>query len=341
MYRWISLSIFKNDLNKEFNNEINSDKKNKKKKVHQKCKQHKKINENSEKFKKNLNEEFNDEIDNKISDESDDDVFNIKKSEITLINKKKKIMKKCKMKMIKKSSNLKTIKTKSRLKFKLKHHHKTVLNDEKKNFKKKTCLKKHQVNNSLCNSFIILCNFHTDHYVLFNLVKQNIKHFVTSKFKSFSQYDDFTLYMNFKLSWTAFNNEVFQFEIRLNNYTTIITLLILAIKKLHKRHFINFNNTRMIHATCVFLKHAHKKKMLVDDINIDEKIVTEIIYYYIWWRELHCMMSKKSLDANLYQIQLSFKKFKCDEFEFKINFKIMIQYQVDFKQDNIFDLTWN
>ncbi len=50
-------------------------------------------------------------------------------------------------------------------------------------------------------------------------------------------------------------------------------------------------------------------------------------------------MSKKSLDANLYQIQLSFKKFKCDEFEFKINFKIMIQYQVDFKQDNIFDLT--
>ncbi len=64
--------------------------------------------------------------------------------------------------------------------------------------------------------------------------------------------------------------------------------------------------------------------MLVNNINIDEKVVTEIIYYYIWWRELHCMMNKKNLNVNLYQIWLSFKKFKCDEFEFKINFKIII-----------------
>jgi len=51
------------------------------------------------------------------------------------------------------------------------------------------------------------------------------------------------------------------------------------------------------------------------------------------------MMSKKNLDANLYQIRSSFKKFKCYEFEFKIDFKIIIQYQADFKQDNIFDST--
>ncbi len=35
-------------------------------------------------------------------------------------------------------------------------------------------------------------------------------------------------------------------------------------------------------------------------------------------------MNKKSLNTNLYQIQLSFEKFKCDEFEFKIDFKIVI-----------------
>ncbi len=127
-------------------------------------------------------------------------MFNIEKSKITLINKKKKIMKKCEIRMIKKSFNLKTVKTELKLKFELKHCHKTVLSDEKKNFKKKTYLKKHQINNSSRNSFTILCNFYTDHYILFNLVKQNIKHSVMSKFKSFSQYDDFTLYMNFKLS---------------------------------------------------------------------------------------------------------------------------------------------
>ncbi len=74
-------------------------------------------------------------------------MFNVEKNEITLINKKKKIMKKCEMKMIKKSFNFKIIKTKLKSKFKLKHHHKTVLSDEKKNFKKKTHFKKHQINN--------------------------------------------------------------------------------------------------------------------------------------------------------------------------------------------------
>ncbi len=314
-------------------------KKNKEKKMLKNRKQHKKINEESEKFKNDLDEEFNNEIDNEISDESDDDVFNIEKSKITLINKKKKIMKKCEMRTIKKSSNFKTINTKLKLKFELKRRHKAVLSDEKKNFKKKTHLKKRQINNSSRNSFIILCNFHTDHYVLFDLVKQNVEHSVMSRFKSFSQYDDFTLYMNSKLSWTAFDDEVSQFKICLNDHTAIITLLILAIKKLHQKYFINFDSARMIRATCVSLRHAHKKKMLVNDIDIDEKVVTEVVYYYMWWRELHCMMSKKSLDANLYQIRSSFKKFKCDEFEFKINFKIIIQYQADFKQDNIFDST--
>jgi len=175
-------------------------KKNKEKKMHQKRKQHKKINKDFEKFKRNLDEKFNDEIDNEISDESDDDVFNAEKSKITLINKKKKIMKKCEMRMIKKSFNLKTVKTESRLKSESKHHYKTVSSDKKKNFEKKTHLKKYQINNSSRNSFTILHNFHTDHYILFNLVKHNVEHFVMSRFKSFSQYDDFTLYINSKLS---------------------------------------------------------------------------------------------------------------------------------------------
>jgi len=175
-------------------------KKNKEKKMLKNRKQHKKINEESEKFKNDLDEEFNNEINNEISNVSDDDVFNAEKNEITLINKKKKIMKKREMKMIKKSSNLKTVNTESRSKSELKCRHKTVLSDEKKNFKKKTHLKKRQINNSSRNSFTILRNFHTDHYVLFNLVKQNIKHSVMSRFKSFSQYDDFTLYINSKLS---------------------------------------------------------------------------------------------------------------------------------------------
>jgi hypothetical protein len=36
------------------------------------------------------------------------------------------------------------------------------------------------------------------------------------------------------------------------------------------------------------------------------------------------MMSKKDFNANLYQIHSSFEKFRCDDFDFKINFLIII-----------------
>jgi hypothetical protein len=173
-------------------------KKDKKKKVLKKCKQHKKINEDSEKFKKNSDEEFNNEINNEISDE-----FNTEKSKIILINKK--TMKKHVMRMIKTSFKFKKDRTEVSVKFNLKSkselkcNHKFILNDEKKNFKKKTQFKKHQNNNSSRNSFTILCKYNTYHYAKFDLVNQNIECFIMSRFKFFNQYDDFTLYMNFQL----------------------------------------------------------------------------------------------------------------------------------------------
>jgi hypothetical protein len=173
-------------------------KRDKKKKVFEKCKQHKKINKDFKKFKKNSDKEFNNEINNEISDE-----FNVEKNEIILINKK--TMKKRVMRTIKTSFKFKkdrtevSVKFKSRLKSELKHDHKSVLNDEKKNLKKKTQFKKHQSNNFSCNSFIILRKYDTYYYAKFDSVNQNIKHLVMSRFKFFNQYDDFTLYMNSQL----------------------------------------------------------------------------------------------------------------------------------------------
>ena len=47
------------------------------------------------------------------------------------------------------------------------------------------------------------------------------------------------------------------------------------------RYLVDFDSMRMIHAIRISLRHIHKKKMLVDDINIDEKVVTEVVYYYM------------------------------------------------------------
>jgi hypothetical protein len=108
-------------------------------------------------------------------------------------------------------------------------------------------------------------------------------------------------------------------------------------KELHERYPAEFDSAGMIRATRVPLGHAYKKKMLVGDVDIDGKVVTEEAYYYMWWRGLHCMMGKEGLDADLYQIRPSFEKFRCDGFGFKVDFKAVVQFQAGSKQDNTFD----
>jgi hypothetical protein len=61
----------------------------------------------------------------------------------------------------------------------------------------------------------------------------------------------------------------------------IITFSTFAFKNLHERYFAEFDNADMIHATYMFLKHAYKKKMLVDNVDINEKVMIEEAYYYM------------------------------------------------------------
>jgi hypothetical protein len=61
----------------------------------------------------------------------------------------------------------------------------------------------------------------------------------------------------------------------------IIVLSTLVFKNLHEKYFAEFNNADMIHAIYISLKHVYKKKMFINDVNINEKVMIEEAYYYM------------------------------------------------------------
>jgi hypothetical protein len=61
----------------------------------------------------------------------------------------------------------------------------------------------------------------------------------------------------------------------------IIILSTLAFKNLHEKYLAEFNSADMIHAICMSLRHAYKKKMLIDDVDINEKVMIKEAYYYM------------------------------------------------------------
>lgn len=85
----------------------------------------------------------------------------------------------------------------------------------------------------------------------------------------------------------------------------------------------------MIRATRVPLGNAYKMRKAVGDVDIDGNVVTERVYYYMWWRGLHCMMGKEGLDADLYKIRPSFEDFRCEGLIFKVSFKAVVQLPSD------------
>lgn len=59
------------------------------------------------------------------------------------------------------------------------------------------------------------------------------------------------------------------------------TLTTLGKKKLHQRYSAEVDSAGMIRATQVPLGNAYKRKITVEEVDVDGKIVTEKGYYYI------------------------------------------------------------
>ena len=143
-------------------------------------------------------------------------------------------------------------------------------------------------------------NFRIIVYASYDLVIKKIVTSIIEKFITFATYINYFLYMNSNLKRKDFKTEVSQNDVRLNDRTIAWALTLLSARKLHLRYFIEFNNASMIRAIRVSLKHVYKKFMKTEIVNVYENVISEEEWYYLWWRNLHCLMSKKNLNAELY-----------------------------------------
>ncbi len=83
----------------------------------------------------------------------------------------------------------------------------------------------------------------------------------------------------------------------------------------------------MIQVTRMSLENVIKMYINVEKMNIDKMIImqNETDYYYKWWRDLHCLMSDERFRKQMYLIHFSYETFHCDEFNFKMKYKIVMQ----------------
>ena len=178
--------------------------------------------------------------------------------------------------------------------------------------------------------------YNTNFYVQFDPQKQNVGTPVTAPFKSFSHYDNYTLFVSPLLRRQDFKKMVPTSGVRLDDRTMALALMLLPRKELHAGWPADFDKAGMPRATRVPLGHAFKEYKKVGDVDIDGVAVTKAGWYYMWWRGLHCLMGKEGLDADLYQVRPSFERFKCKDFGFKIDYMAVVQLPAGSTRDYTF-----
>ena len=166
--------------------------------------------------------------------------------------------------------------------------------------------------------------YHTGHYTPYDPIKRNAGPAAASKFSTFSQYDQLTLYMNPMVTTV---DDIPVKGVRLDDMTVALVLDKCGQKTLSENWPAEFDAQGMIRATRVPLGYAAKTWEEEGAVDVDRNVVPVggAGYYYKWWRGLHCLMGKEGLDANKYLIRPSYETFKCAGFGFKISSKAEIQ----------------
>lgn len=180
-----------------------------------------------------------------------------------------------------------------------------------------------------------LLQYGTDHYVLYNPQIGNTGPPVNEKFRSFGQYDQYTLYMNPVVERAE---NIPSSGVRLDDMTVAFVLVNCGQKTLHANWPAEFDTKGMVRATRVSLGHAAKFWKNEGDVDVDGNVVPEggAGYYYKWWRGLHCLCGKEGLDAKIYLIRPSFETFKCQGFGFKVSSCAIIQFPSGDPADSTF-----
>lgn len=129
-----------------------------------------------------------------------------------------------------------------------------------------------------------------NHYVSYDLKRQQIILFIEKAFVSFVKYDSYLLFMKLNLSHIE---SIFISDVRIDDLTISHVIDKMKISVLHRNWSADLDKTSMIRATWMFFDNAIKMYVTTDQTDIDEEIIQQRHedYYYKWWRDLHCLMS--------------------------------------------------
>ena len=121
-------------------------------------------------------------------------------------------------------------------------------------------------------------------------------------------------------------------DVRLNDHLCDIVLMNFSKAFREQNWFADFDKQRMFRASRISFDHSSKTYRIVDDIDVyDIKLIEKKQkFYYDWYENIHCLMSKKEYDADKYRVRSSWKdSIKAREMMFKKNYFVMIKRSID------------
>ena len=166
--------------------------------------------------------------------------------------------------------------------------------------------------------------YDTSHYTLYGPEKGNVGPRVSEKFRTFAQYNKYTLYMNPAVKRVE---DIPISGVRLDDMTAAFVLTLFTKETLIAFWPADFDTKGMVRGTRMPLGHAAKFWKEPGAIDVDGNIVPEggAGYYYKWWLGLHCLCGKEGLDRDLYLIRPAFEEPICPGFGFKVSSRAEIQ----------------
>ncbi|KAF6231180.1 hypothetical protein HO173_010680 [Letharia columbiana] len=168
--------------------------------------------------------------------------------------------------------------------------------------------------------------YNTARYELYDPERRNTGASVDGPFKSFRQYDNYTLYSNPGVQEAK---DIPGKGVRLDDLAVALVLTQCGQKTLHENWPAEFDLNGMVRATRVGLGLAAKAYQSEGDVDIDGNVVTkaEEGYYYRWWRDIHCLCGKEGLEAGQYKIRPSHEDLGRPGFGFKISSRAKVQLE--------------
>ena len=199
-------------------------------------------------------------------------------------------------------------------------------------------IKKKQATNLPKDPTRATLRYGTAHYTPYDPILKNTGPPNNEPFRSFAQYDRFTLYMNPNVK----NLHDIPCEgVRLDDLTAALVLDRFSHKTLNKNWPAEFDIKGMIRGNRVPIGHAAKVWKNEGELDVygDSVPVDGAGYYYMWWRGIHCLCGKEGLDAGVYKHRPSHEESLSFWHDFKVSSRAIVQLPPGDHADTTFAIT--